>query len=110
MRIEKIRSAGDVGRWVVDQIGHVAIGLVPTALMALVLAPALASERTGADASGLLYVFGVLAAIMVLIAREIVQWSAPKRSRGQWYHLLDPVLDVVIGSAGVSAVLYHLLL
>ncbi len=88
MNARKIRSLGDLARFVIDQIGHGAIGFVAAA-------PVLAWGRAGVAVS----------AAGVLAVREWEQWRAKselgkesERALGPFARHLDRTLDVALGA------------
>lgn len=88
MRIERISTLGGAAMWVLDQIGH---GLMafPFFLAVYLLTP-YGGWKDRAIAAGL--------SIGALSIREILQWFGKDRSDATGIMLIDPLLDVVVGT------------
>lgn len=99
MRIERIRSLKDVALWCVDQVAHALIALLPA--WAIGTACWVSSAPFDGRAAGLSFWAGVA----LLALRELHQWDSKNRDDMTELHLIDPVLDVVVGTAGAAVVL-----
>lgn len=99
MRIERIRSLKDVALWCVDQVAHALIALLP-AWLAWV-----ACRGRGVPFDGEVAVLCLFVGLALLMYRERLQWGSKDRSDMTELHLIDPVLNVVVGASLAAVVL-----